>query len=410
MLVRLTTGESQLTERRQHAIWVTNMAAPYRRPVWKALTADLDLTVALLNSDEQFHRTQKQGNRGPEWAARNLNDIDIRSLSTQNPRIAGRQVFFLKTFPKSLVRPTTNSILLGGWEQPAYWQLRLVARLRGLRAVGFYESTLLTARYQRGPVALARKVFLRSLDAIVVPGIAAAESLYTIGVDPQRVYVGFNAVELDLFVRREMTSDDNVHDHAVGHRFLHVGQLVARKNVDGLIRAFAAMADPEDHLTIAGKGPQGEALKQLADDLGVGSQVSFLGLTPYEQIPGLMHDHHTLVLASKEEVWGLVVNEALAAGLHAVVSEVSGIAPSIRGMRGVWVANVADESIAASMVASRAGWSGPLPDPEILAYTPDRFASVFKSALLGADPEPVVSRREDNEGSTGHTTQRRGDL
>jgi len=79
-----------------------------------------------------------------------------------------------------------------------------------------------------------------------------------------------------------------------------------------------------------------------------------------------------------------VVNEALAAGLHAVVAETAGVAASVSGMRGVFLTQTSPESIARGLLQSKTAWEGPIDDPAIMEFTPERFAQVFLDALLGA--------------------------
>jgi glycogen synthase len=93
--------------------------------------------------------------------------------------------------------------------------------------------------------------------------------------------------------------------------------------------------------------------------------------------------HSVLVLPSYEEVWGLVVNEALACGLHVVVSLVCGVAPTVAGMRGVWLCDTSQAALAHAIRLSCAAWSGPINQPEILQHTPQAFAETFLEASAG---------------------------
>jgi glycosyltransferase involved in cell wall biosynthesis len=115
------------------------------------------------------------------------------------------------------------------------------------------------------------------------------------------------------------------------------------------------------------------------------SQVKVIPAIPNAEVPAILSAQHTLVLASDEEVWGLVANEALASGLNVVVSENCGVAASIKNMKGVHTAPTNSLSdLSTAMRASRASWCGPIIEPEILSYTPQQFARVFYKALMSA--------------------------
>lgn len=275
-------------------------------------------------------------------------------------------------------RPT--SAVIGGWESPAHWQALLDCKINGVRTVGFYESTLQSNRFHSGPIAAARSAFLKTLDAVVVPGVAAREAVLRYGVNPDRIHQGFNAVDVQGIHRKVNEVRESLPAPS-GHNFLYIGQLIDRKNVGSLIEAFASMANSFDRLTIVGAGENLTSLEAQAGLLGIGNQVSFVGLVAYSELPGIFARHGTLVLPSSGEVWGLVVNEALAGGLHAVVSSSCGVAPSVAGMRGVYIGEPGSEALSLLLHASREEWAGPIKEPAILQHTPKAFADVFALAL-----------------------------
>ncbi|RCL91893.1 MAG: glycosyltransferase [Microbacterium sp.] len=354
-------------------LWVTNYGAPYRRPVWDELARHCELTVLLLGGDRALRSDQR---RGKEWEVGGLHEAaeyEISHAPTLRIARGEREYFVLKG---SVPVKRFNGVLLGGWESPAYWQIRSMLR-SGQRQIGFYESTVYSARHSRGPVAAARRKYFRSLDGVVVPGIAAAESLRAMGIPTSSIFQGFNAVDVTTFARSVSSPAVGLHPH----RFIYVGQLIARKNVDGLLRSLADLMSPAWTLTVVGDGPDRGALRTLADQLGISDRTVFSGPLPYDALPQVLADHHTLVLPSLEEVWGLVANEALAAGCHVVVSELAGVAPSIAGMRGVWVSPVERNSLTHALAESAHRYKGRQRQHEILRHTPEQFARTFLRAL-----------------------------
>lgn len=355
---------------------MTNYAAPYRRPVWARIAERHDLEIVLLESPEQLR--SHPGNRGSEWGASAPEDYTTRVLPTWALRRGEHRYYVSKRWrwiPSTADRP--DVVLLGGWESPVYWQASSAARRAGIPRVGFYESTAASQRHPTGPISAARGRFLRGLDAVVTPGSAAAAAVEAAGVHRSRIHVGFNSVDVD-WIHRE-ASMHRLQAEQDGHAYLFLGQLVSRKNPEGVVEAFRRISAPGDTLTIAGVGPMRERLQHESRGLGV----QFVGHVPYADVPALLARHQTLVLPSREEVWGLVVNEALAAGLHVVTSGSAGVSASVAAMRGAWVCDVAPASIAAAMAASRESWTGPISSPEILARTPAAFAEVFLRAFEG---------------------------
>lgn len=354
--------------------WVTNLDAPYRRPVWRALGERVDLTVWLLDGDVERDRT---ANRGADWTATQGDGYTVRALPTVRIRRGEARYYLPRTLAGPVLR-NADAVLLGGWESPAYWLLAARARLHGVRRVGFYESHRLSRHHSSGAVARLRAAWFRSLDAVIVPGEASAAALREDGVDPARIVVGFNAVDGERFAAAAATRTETAE-----HRFLVVSQLIARKQVDLAIAALVAL--PGATLAIAGAGPERGSLERSVERFGVADRVRFLGLVPQADLPAVYAAADTLVLPSAEEVWGLVVNEALAAGLGVVVSDTSGVAPSVAHMTGVQVVAPTREGVLGGMRDAVANWSGPIGSPEILRHTPEAFATDAFRALAGRD-------------------------
>lgn len=354
--------------------WLTGRAAPYRRPIWDVLRNRFDFQIRLLESSTQFH--SKPGNRPQDWYEIGLQSDDTAFVPTKRVQ-RGEENYYLALRPP--LRSDVDGVVLGGWESPAYWQAlaQIKTARRSARSVGFYESTLASQGHSEGPVATARRWYFRHLDAVVVPGEAAAEAVAAMGVAERKIYVGFNPVDVDWIARASTRSP---FDHP-GHRFLFIGQLVPRKKPLALLRAFSDCRQECDRLTIVGKGELAEEIQTEVARLALHDAVDLVPSAPYRDIPALLARHDTLVLPSLTEVWGLVVNEALAAGLHSVVSSNAGVATSVAGMTGVFVCEPNRASIVEAMTSSRAAWNGPIRTPAILQRTPEAFASVFVQAL-----------------------------
>jgi glycosyltransferase involved in cell wall biosynthesis len=109
-------------------------------------------------------------------------------------------------------------------------------------------------------------------------------------------------------------------------RLIYSGRLVPVKRVDLVIDAFANVTArrPDWDLVIVGTGPLEAELRQRAT--GLGDRVRWTGFLEVEDLRAVYHACDALVLASRREAWGVVVQEAMAAGLPVVASDVVGAA------------------------------------------------------------------------------------
>jgi glycosyltransferase involved in cell wall biosynthesis len=237
--------------------------------------------------------------------------------------------------------------------------------------VQFYESTQASHRFNNILIRKIRSTIFLKADFIVTAGSASTRAVEAMGIDSEKIITLFNPVDVSWF--HSFALSHRV-QQAPGHRFIYVGQLIERKNVAAVIRAFAAIRTESDTLTIAGDGPLAQSLKKLSRNLGVSNSVFFAGHQNQEELAKLYATSNTLILASTNEVWGLVVNEALASGLHVVVSDKCGVAEFVKEMHGAYICTTDQESIQKELLKSSQDWASYIENPEILKFTPEKFA------------------------------------
>jgi glycosyltransferase involved in cell wall biosynthesis len=114
--------------------------------------------------------------------------------------------------------------------------------------------------------------------------------------------------------------------------WLAVGRLLAQKDYPTLLRAFQPLAAAPARLAIAGRGPKLDELQQQARQLGIASQVTFLGVRP--DIPTLLTAADGFVLSSAWEGLPNVVMEALAAATPVVATQVGGVSELVAPEKG----------------------------------------------------------------------------
>lgn len=127
------------------------------------------------------------------------------------------------------------------------------------------------------------------------------------GMAEERIYLMPMVVDNAKFKRQEQVAAHKP------FRFGYLGRLVQLKQVDKIIKALP----PESELHIVGDGEAREDLERLTQ----GKTVTFHGKTFGDRKIELLNSFDCLVLYSAYESWGLVVNEALSAGIPVVVSD-----------------------------------------------------------------------------------------
>lgn len=107
------------------------------------------------------------------------------------------------------------------------------------------------------------------------------------------------------------------------HVFLFVGRLVALKNVKTIIEAFRRLNQENNVLVIIGSGEEEATLRALSADSGWGN-VIFTGRLEGDELYSWYNVATAFILASYQEPFGAVTNEALLAGCWAIISKKAG--------------------------------------------------------------------------------------
>jgi glycosyltransferase involved in cell wall biosynthesis len=169
--------------------------------------------------------------------------------------------------------------------------------------------------------------YYKQCDAIIVPSNPIKELLKGYGIDkPVHVIPTGNTlrVEKDPQVRSQIRQECNIPTHA--RVLLYVGRLAREKNLELLFKAFDILGDKysDVYLLVVGGGPYESSCRALADKLVHGNRVRFTGCIPREKVVGYYSAGDIFTFPSTTETQGLVIVEALSAGLPCVVVDAGG--------------------------------------------------------------------------------------
>jgi glycosyltransferase involved in cell wall biosynthesis len=185
--------------------------------------------------------------------------------------------------------------------------------------------------------ALKRRI-VSVFDAALVAGRRAHDYLETLGLRSDRQFQPWDVVDNAYF---EHGAELSRHDEPASRAklklppryFLCVARFIPKKNLRRLIEAHACYAMQAGHeawsLVLAGAGPLESELRAGVGAAGLNRQVHFPGLLHYSDLPMYYGLAGAFILPSTSDQWGLVVNEAMAAGLPVLVSSRCGCAPDL---------------------------------------------------------------------------------
>ena len=351
---------------------VTEIPAPYRIPLFNALADRLNLRVVFLRD-----RNPARPYEGHEDERR----FEWHTLGGAEFTVRGRWLVLNHGLLRKL--GGSEAVVVGGWNQPAFWEAAAWCELRRVPLVVWVEST--AADHRSGKLEPAKRHLLRAVDRFIVPGEASRAYLDGLGVCPAAISVAPNAVDPAIFSGGRRTREDG------RLRVVAVGRLSHEKGLDVLVEAVRGL--PVE-LEIAGVGPEEPRLRALAGD-----NVSFLGWVARDALPDLYANADVAVMPSRSDPWGLVLNEAALAGLPLVSTTAAGAAwdviedgvngfrvppGDVRALRAA-IERIADDDAFRRSAAVRSG--------ELAArFTPEAWADSVQRTIAGVAKRDASSR------------------
>jgi glycosyltransferase involved in cell wall biosynthesis len=239
-----------------------------------------------------------------------------------------------------------------------------------------------------------RHRLLRETDLFLATTARARDALIVEGADPARVEIAPPGVDLARF---------GVEARPDGPLLISPGRLVWEKGHQDVLRALAALrrgvvrapaSASALRLLIVGAGPYEARLRAIAEDLGVADAVEFRQVVRYDDMPDLYARATAMVLASLpsplwEEQFGMVLLEAMAAGLP-IVTTTTGAIPEVVNGHATLVAAGDWLGLARALATGPLAGSAPRPAPaaELERYGLEaaarRIAAAYERVLAGA--------------------------
>ncbi len=253
-------------------------------------------------------------------------------------------------------RSKAELVVLPCYDKVEYWTMLVAAILRGKRRAVFCDSTALDRR-QTLPKSILKWLFFKFCHGFFAYGTRSGEYLRMHGVPSDRIYTRcqsaalphYYSPELALAQRLKMWPDESA------PRLLYVGRLAEEKSLHTLLEAFKSvrMESPSAVLAIVGGGPLEASLKAQAEKFEISSSVLWLGGMDMEKLQQEYAASTCLILPSRSEPWGLVVNEALSFGCPVIVSDRCGCVPElvIEGVTGFTFPTGDSRALAARIAA-----------------------------------------------------------
>ena len=369
---------------------LVNMIAPARIPVYSGLASRFELLV--LHGGTESNRDSW---RDTEKALPNAQVIKAWGWQISIPRRQNGQVFdrrylhitpgflyhLLRYKPDAVISNemgfrTLTALLYGTvFRKPVFvWWGGTVHTERG---IGVVKRSLraLVSRWARRWISY---------------GQTSTEYLRTLGIPRERILQIQNAVDEQRFA----ANVEPAFSLAAKPVILYVGQFIARKGVEHLLSAAAALQREGlvFSLLLVGNGRDKSEMEKRAGDLRL-SNVHFHSALPPEQMPAVYRSGDVMVFPTLEDPWGLVANEAILCGVPVMCSKYAGCAEELFPAENLFD----PENISEFTRQLRAAVRGELPPPEParLKSTPQIVHALVEALEKSVSPRSRLEEEKE---------------
>jgi glycosyltransferase involved in cell wall biosynthesis len=297
-----------------------NIVSPHLSPIARALASIPGQTVTVVAENSLPERRRASGWRTPDCSpARVLigpTDSDVERLVTgeHGKGVEGHlSVHLLNGLP---------DVALNRRVLPLLARTGAIVGLISERA----DNRGILGLARRAKYHLDRYLAGRNLDFILAMGQSGVRWFESAGYDSSRIFPFAYVTEEPLGTRE----DSGVGNEGEPFRILYLGQIIRRKDGITAIRALDRLSTSNWRFDIVGGGPDLERWKSVAADTGVSHRIRFRPAVDNRAIGNLLEHADLLLLPSRNDGWGAVVNEALLCGVPVICSDNCGAADLLR--------------------------------------------------------------------------------
>ena len=326
-------------------LFLTNYPSPYRVRFFDELAKCVDVTVLFAD------RKEKQKHRNADWYIRGEGRFQAVQLQKH---VAAFGRFDLCTDVLPWLKKGFDEIVVCGYSNPTMILAMLYMRLHRIPFCMEVDGGLV--RQDSKVKYFVKKRLVCLADRWLSTGRWTTKYLVHYGAKEEKVteYPFSSLSEKDILpgvvsreekkaLRRELGISEE-------HMVLAIGQFIHRKGFDVLMHAARGLEKSTGVYIVGGEAT--EEYRVLREKLGV-SHVHFLGFQTKEQLAKFYKAADLFVLPTREDIWGLVINEALAYGLPTITTDrcVAGLELIEDGVNGYIVPVGDDKALAEKMLA-----------------------------------------------------------
>jgi glycosyltransferase involved in cell wall biosynthesis len=304
---------------------IHNIISPYRVPLFGGLSklSSIELSVYFC---AKTHKERK-------WDIVESDKYNYEILSGKTIGFGGIIYHINPSIISKLIKGKYDVIIISGntdfTTQAAFIASKLLNTPVILWTEGIESAQSLLGKL----ISPLTNYIIKNVDAIVVPGTMSRSFQIKIGAIPEKIFIAPNIVDNEIFIEKSLKFKQEKENFKREFNILNekiilfIGQLIERKGVEYLIKAYKKIKDSYDEvcLIIVGDGVLKNELEKICIKEYI-KDVHFTGWISEEEKIIYYSIADLFVLPTLKEIWGLVINEAMCCGLPVISTRAAGCA------------------------------------------------------------------------------------
>lgn len=284
---------------------ITNIMAPYRVDFFNYLSKNYYYDINVIYS------AQNEDNR--KWK---INEIEHNYTILKSKTIKINKGYDYKYIhlPKNIINTLNNinpDIIIGSEYNPTVILAFLWAKFRNKKYISWSDGTLNSERNINILQKIFRRIICKNANTLIASSTKTKEAQEFYGAK-KNIFISYLTVDVDKYKLKNKIIKNK--------KIICVASLIERKGIDLLFDALIHI-NSEYELILVGDGNKKESLRELAIKKGISDKVKFMGFKNNEEIKKLYKESDLFILPTREDCFGLVIIEAMCAGLPVIVSK-----------------------------------------------------------------------------------------
>lgn len=303
-------------------IWSVPNVGPYHHARFNKLASAHDIDIIVMEIASKQGKYPWSRNENTRYRRKTLfEEAQFENLSI--PVVTSRAL-------QNIHESAPDVVVVNGYASPWDLAIALYSRMKGRMILTTFDSTEVD-RPRRVMKERLKGMAIRNIfDGFFCAGKLSHEYILKFGVQENRIQEGVDVVDNRHFEKKRRYKNSELPEESY---FLSVARFTKEKNLLSMLDAYDAYCNKTRltrpwPLVMCGSGPLTQEIRRRAQKIKSG-RIIFPGFLSYQKLPEVYQRAGCLILPSLSEPWGLVANEAMAAGIPVAASNRCGCVPEL---------------------------------------------------------------------------------